>query len=98
MGGAIARHIARAGHDLTIYNRSPEQAAAWIAAHGGRSAATPAQAAQDAEVVLACVGADADLRERLVAGGEQLYKTQLTAGSMLERTLALYQRCLASAT
>lgn len=41
---------------------------------------------------------DADLRARLVAGGEQLYKTQLTARSMLERTLALYQRCLASAT
>lgn len=45
---------------------------------------------------MARLSADADLRARLVAGGEQLYQTQLTARSMLERTLALYQRCLAS--
>jgi 3-hydroxyisobutyrate dehydrogenase len=62
MGGPIARHLAKAGHDVTVYNRSAEKSAAWVAAHGGRSAATPAEAAKDAEVVLACVGADADLR------------------------------------
>ena len=62
MGGPIARHLAKAGHDVTVYNRTAEKSAAWVAAHGGRSAATPAEAAKDAEVVLACVGADADLR------------------------------------
>jgi 3-hydroxyisobutyrate dehydrogenase len=62
MGGPMARHLAAAGHDVTVYNRTAEKAAAWVAAHGGRSAATPAAAAQGAEVVLACVGADADLR------------------------------------
>ena len=62
MGGPMARHLAKAGHDITVYNRTMSKAAAWVAAHGGRAAATPAAAAQGAEVVLACVGADADLR------------------------------------
>ena len=62
MGAPMARHLAAAGHDVTVYNRSPAKAAAWVAAHGGRSAATPAHAAAGADVVLTCVGADADLR------------------------------------
>jgi 3-hydroxyisobutyrate dehydrogenase len=62
MGGPMARHLAKAGHDVTVYNRTMAKSAAWVAAHGGRAAATPAAAAQGAEVVLACVGADADLR------------------------------------
>ncbi len=45
MGGPIARHLAAAGHDVTVYNRTPAKAAAWVAAHGGRAAATPARAA-----------------------------------------------------
>ncbi|MFZ4689676.1 MAG: NAD(P)-dependent oxidoreductase [Polymorphobacter sp.] len=62
MGGPMARHLATAGHDVTVYNRTSEKAAAWVAAHGGRAAATPSEAAMGAEAVLACVGADADLR------------------------------------
>ena len=62
MGAPMARHLAAVGHDVTVYNRSPAQAAAWVAAHGGRSADTAAAAADGADVVLACVGADADLR------------------------------------
>ncbi|GGE01565.1 oxidoreductase [Polymorphobacter glacialis] len=62
MGGPMARHLAAAGHDVMVYNRTAEKAAAWVAAHGGRSAATPALAAAGAEMVLACVGADKDLR------------------------------------
>jgi 3-hydroxyisobutyrate dehydrogenase len=62
MGAPIARHLAAAGHVVTVYNRSPAKAVAWVAAHGGRAAPTPAAAASGAEVVLACVGADADLR------------------------------------
>jgi 3-hydroxyisobutyrate dehydrogenase len=61
MGAPMARHLAAAGHSLTVYNRTPGKAAAWVAAHGGRSAPTPAEAADGAEVVIACVGADADL-------------------------------------
>ncbi|MBC7521512.1 MAG: NAD(P)-dependent oxidoreductase, partial [Sandarakinorhabdus sp.] len=62
MGGPMARHLAKAGHDVTVYNRTAAKADAWVIAHGGRTAATPAAAAEGAEVVLACVGADADLR------------------------------------
>jgi 3-hydroxyisobutyrate dehydrogenase len=61
MGGPMARHLAAAGHNLIVYNRTPEKAAAWVAAHGGRTAPTPAAAAQGADVVIACVGADTDL-------------------------------------
>lgn len=61
MGAPIARHLAGAGHDVTVYNRTADKAAAWVAAHGGRSAATPAEAARDQDAVLTCVGNDDDL-------------------------------------
>ena len=63
MGGPIARHLAGAGHDLTVYNRTREKADAWVAAHGGRAAATPAEAAEGQDAVMSCVGRDADLEE-----------------------------------
>jgi 3-hydroxyisobutyrate dehydrogenase len=62
MGAPIARHLAKAGHDLTVYNRTRAKAEAWIASHGGRLAATPARAAAGAELVFSCVGDDPDLR------------------------------------
>lgn len=63
MGGPMARHLAAKGHQVTVYNRTPAKAAAWVAAHGGSQAATPAAAAAGADVVLACVGNDDDLRQ-----------------------------------
>ncbi len=62
MGGPMARHLAAAGHEVTVYNRTSAKAEAWATAHGGRHAATPRAAAQGAEFVLACVGNDDDLR------------------------------------
>jgi 3-hydroxyisobutyrate dehydrogenase len=62
MGGPIARHLAAAGHDVTVYNRTAARAAAWVAANGGTAAPTPAAAVRGAEIVLACVGNDDDLR------------------------------------
>ncbi|MCA3255745.1 MAG: NAD(P)-dependent oxidoreductase [Alphaproteobacteria bacterium] len=62
MGYPMAGHLARAGHDVTVYNRTAAKAEAWAAQHGGRAAATPAAAAEGAEAVFACVGADDDLR------------------------------------
>ena len=61
MGGAIGRHLSTAGHDMTVYNRSRAKADAWIAAHGGSVAASPAQAAKGADAVISCVGTDDDL-------------------------------------
>ncbi len=62
MGGPMARHLLAAGHDVTVYNRTRTKADDWVAENGGKSAATPAEAAHGAEIVLACVGEDADLR------------------------------------
>jgi 3-hydroxyisobutyrate dehydrogenase len=61
MGAPIARHLAKAGHDVTVYNRTKAKAEAWVAEHGGRLALTPAAAAEDADAVFSCVGADGDL-------------------------------------
>ncbi|WFE74348.1 NAD(P)-dependent oxidoreductase [Roseinatronobacter sp. S2] len=62
MGGPMAGHLARAGHDVTVYNRTTAKAKAWGAAHGGDWAKTPRAAAHGAEFVMACVGNDDDLR------------------------------------
>lgn len=62
MGGPMAGHLAAKGHDVTVYNRTAARAEAWVAAHGGRSAPSPAEAAEGAEFVMACVGNDDDLR------------------------------------
>ncbi|MEO0033382.1 MAG: hypothetical protein RIS94_3140 [Pseudomonadota bacterium] len=66
MGGAIARHLGKAGHRLTIYNRTPARAEAWQAANPGLAgavAASPAEAAEGADVVITCVGNDDDLAD-----------------------------------
>ena len=58
----MARHLAAKGHDVTVYNRTAAKATAWVAANGGRSAATPREAAVGAEMVMVCVGNDDDVR------------------------------------
>jgi len=69
MGFPMAGHLARAGHSVTVYNRSPAKAAAWVAEYGGASAATPAAAAAGADIVFACVGNDDDLRSVVLGDG-----------------------------
>ena len=63
MGYPMAGHIRKkGGHDLVVYNRHAEKAAAWVKEFGGKTAATPADAAKGAEFVFCCVGNDDDLR------------------------------------
>lgn len=62
MGYPMAGHLAAAGHEVTVYNRTRAKAEAWVARHGGAMADTPAAAAQGAEFVMSCVGNDDDLR------------------------------------
>jgi 3-hydroxyisobutyrate dehydrogenase len=62
MGYPMAGHLARAGHAVTVYNRTASKAEAWAREHGGSAATTPAAAAADADIVFACVGNDDDLR------------------------------------
>ena len=63
MGGPMAGHLAAAGHEVVVFNRTREKGERWVAAHGGRLAQTPAEAAREAAFVFACVGADEDLRQ-----------------------------------
>lgn len=63
MGAPMARHLATAGHNVTVYNRTPEKALAWVALYGHRALPTPREAAEGAEFVLMCVGNDNDVRD-----------------------------------
>lgn len=64
MGYPMAGHlVARGGHEVRVYNRTTSKAEAWAKEHGGTFGATPAEAVVDADIVMACVGNDNDLRE-----------------------------------
>jgi 3-hydroxyisobutyrate dehydrogenase-like beta-hydroxyacid dehydrogenase len=96
MGAPMAGHLAAAGHRVTVYNRTAAKAAEWAAKHGGKSAPTPAAAAQGAEFVFACVGNDDDLRSiTLGAGGAfagmrsgAIFVDHTTASAAVARELA----------
>jgi len=62
MGFPMAGHLAKAGHSVTVYNRTAAKAAQWVEKHGGKSASTPAAAADGVELVMVCVGNDDDVR------------------------------------
>ncbi|MCT4332981.1 NAD(P)-dependent oxidoreductase [Paracoccus sp. YLB-12] len=62
MGYPMAGHLKAAGHDVTVYNRTESKAKSWAAQHGGASAPTPREASSGADLVMACVGNDDDLR------------------------------------
>jgi 3-hydroxyisobutyrate dehydrogenase-like beta-hydroxyacid dehydrogenase len=81
MGFPMAGHLARAGHDVTVYNRTAAKAQQWVEKHGGRSAPTPAAAAKDAQIVMMCVGNDDDVRA--VANGADGALAGMAAGSTL---------------
>jgi 3-hydroxyisobutyrate dehydrogenase-like beta-hydroxyacid dehydrogenase len=69
MGSPMAAHLARAGHEVCVYNRNPQKAQAWLRDNAGSAADTPAAAAKGADWVMTCVGNDDDLRA--VTLGEQ---------------------------
>jgi 3-hydroxyisobutyrate dehydrogenase len=80
MGYPMAGHLARAGHDVVVYNRTAARADRWVQDHRGNKAATPAEAAQARELVFACVGRDSDLRA--VTLGEDGAFAAMTPGSV----------------
>ena len=81
MGYPMAGHLVAKGHEVTVYNRSPAKAAAWVAEHKGQAAATPREAAKGAEFVMACVGNDDDLRA--VCTGPDGAFSGMTPGAVL---------------
>jgi 3-hydroxyisobutyrate dehydrogenase len=63
MGFPMAGHLAQAGHELTVFNRSPAKAVRFVERHGGRAAQSPAEAGHGAEALILCVGNDDDVRQ-----------------------------------
>ncbi len=66
MGYPMAGYLARSGHELVVFNRTSSKADAWCAEFGGKAAASPFEAAENAEFVFSCVGNDDDVREVLL--------------------------------
>ncbi|MEL6551250.1 MAG: NAD(P)-dependent oxidoreductase [Pseudomonadota bacterium] len=95
MGYPMAGHLAKAGHDVTVYNRTAKKAEAWAAEHSGAHAATPAEAAAGQDFVMACVGNDDDLREVCLGeggaleamGAEALFVDHTTVSAKVTREL-----------
>jgi 3-hydroxyisobutyrate dehydrogenase len=88
MGGAIARHIGKAGHALTIYNRSDNRLGKWQAANPGlaaRVARSPAEAAEGADIVFTCVGNDDDLAD-VVLGPQGVFTALKKGGIFVDHT------------
>jgi 3-hydroxyisobutyrate dehydrogenase-like beta-hydroxyacid dehydrogenase len=96
MGAPMARHLAAAGHQVTVYNRTPEKSLAWVALYGNTAAPTPREAAEGAEFVMMCVGNDNDVREvvygpdGVLAGAEAgaVLVDHTTASAQVARELA----------
>ena len=87
MGSPMARHLAQHGHEVTVYNRTSAKAEAWVKAHGGRMAATPANAARGNDIVFCCVGNDDDLRS-VTLGAEGAFDAMVPASVFVDHTTA----------
>jgi 3-hydroxyisobutyrate dehydrogenase len=85
MGGPIAGHLAKAGHDLTVYNRTRAKAEAWAAKYGGSIADNPAEAARDKEIVISCVGNDDDLAS-VTMGRDGAFSTMASGSLFVDHT------------
>jgi 3-hydroxyisobutyrate dehydrogenase-like beta-hydroxyacid dehydrogenase len=95
MGHPMAGHLQRAGHRVTVYNRTGSKAQAWAAEYGGRAASTPRDAAAGASIVFACVGNDDDLRSVVLGsdgafagmGSDAIFVDHTTASAEVAREL-----------
>ncbi|WP_370306431.1 NAD(P)-dependent oxidoreductase [Sphingobium abikonense] len=85
MGAPMAGHLAKAGHELTVYNRSIGKAKSWAEAYGGAVAISPAKAAEDAEIVISCVGTDDDLAQ-VALGREGAFRSMQPGGLFIDHT------------
>ena len=102
MGAPMARHLAKAGNEVVVYNRTAAKALAWVALNGNRAAPTPAEAAAGADVVALCVGNDDDVREVVLGpngalaamepGSIRVDHTTASAGLARELSVACAER------
>ena len=87
MGFPMAGHLARAGHRVTVYNRTAAKADEWVKTYGGASAPTPAAASEGAELVFACVGNDDDLRA-VTTGSDGAFALMQKGATFVDHTTA----------
>ena len=87
MGYPMAGYISKAGHNVTVYNRTASKADMWISKYKGKSADTPAQAADGADFIFTCVGNDNDLRE-VTFGNNGIFKTIKKGAIYIDNTTA----------
>ena len=87
MGFPIAGHLARAGHEVTVFNRTEAVAEAWVKNYGGAKAETPAEAARNAKYVFVCVGNDDDLRQ-VTLGDDGAFEGAAPGSIVVDHTTA----------
>jgi 3-hydroxyisobutyrate dehydrogenase-like beta-hydroxyacid dehydrogenase len=87
MGYPMAGHLKRAGHTVTVFNRSTTKAEAWVAEYGGAMAKTPREAAQGCDFVITCVGNDDDLRSVLL-GDDGAFAGMSEGALLMDHTTA----------
>jgi 3-hydroxyisobutyrate dehydrogenase/2-hydroxy-3-oxopropionate reductase len=87
MGYPMAGHLAQAGHAVTVFNRSPAKARAWVAEFGGAHKPTPREAAKGAEIVFVCVGNDDDLRA-VTLGADGAFAGMAAGAVLVDHTTA----------
>jgi 3-hydroxyisobutyrate dehydrogenase-like beta-hydroxyacid dehydrogenase len=87
MGAPMAGHLAKAGHRVTVFNRTAEKARQWTTQYPGCHAATPRQAATGAQLVFTCVGNDADLRS-VVLGDDGAFAGMAPEAVLIDHTTA----------
>ncbi|MES2624154.1 MAG: NAD(P)-dependent oxidoreductase [Pseudomonadota bacterium] len=85
MGFPMAGHLVKKGYDVTVFNRSAEKARQWQETYGGKTAATPAAAADGAEFIFTCVGNDADLRQ-VTIGEHGVFSTAKSGAVVVDHT------------
>ena len=90
MGFPMAGYISKAGHDVTVYNRTSAKADKWTDTHKGKTAATPAEAAKDADFIFTCVGNDNDLRE-VTTGSDGAFQNVKKGAVFIDNTTASAQ-------
>ena len=87
MGYPMAGYISKAGHDVTVYNRTKAKAEKWVKEYKGKAADTPMDAAKDCDFIFTCVGNDNDLRE-VTLGEKGLFKTAKKDSIYIDNTTA----------
>jgi 3-hydroxyisobutyrate dehydrogenase-like beta-hydroxyacid dehydrogenase len=87
MGYPMAGHLARAGHAVTVYNRTAARAKSWVGEYGGKACPSPADAARDADIVFACVGRDRDV-EDVTRGHDGAFQAMKKGAVFVDHTTA----------